>query len=128
MITVDTSEARGLAADLERAATSALGLGTIDASVQAAARSLSNTYADQARSSSHFRGMAGSFSYDRSHRLGSVQYEVGPDKARRGGALGNIFFFGGAHGGGGTGDLDEPLAAEGAAMERGLLRALDGLL
>lgn len=128
MITADTSEAHALAVDLDRAATSAIGLTGIVAATEIAARAVKDDYTAQASASTHFRGMAGSFSYDRHHRLGAVEFEVGPDKSRRGGALGNIFFFGAPNGGGGTGDLDAPLDAAGADMERALSQALDGLL
>lgn len=52
--------------------------------------------------SKHFKGLAGSVSYDTRSGVGWVEALVGPDKSRRGGALANIAHFGGAHGGGGT--------------------------
>lgn len=66
----------------------------------------------QAAASKHFKGMAGSVTYEMKGNAHFSEAEVGPDKGRTGGALGNIFFFGGANGGGGTGDLDGALRRE----------------
>lgn len=62
--------------------------------------------------SRHFKGAAGSVTYDRRFSVGVVGYEIGPDKGRRGGALANIAYFGGSNGGGGTVDVDGPMNAE----------------
>ena len=82
----------------------------------------------QAANSPHFRGMAGSVTYDMEIRRHSITAEIGPDKDRRGGALGNLFFFGGANGGGGTGDLDAPLREEEPKMVKFLDEAMGKLL
>ena len=82
----------------------------------------------QAANSPHFRGMAGSVTYDMEIRRHSITAEIGPDKDRRGGALGNLFFFGGANGGGGTGDLDAPLREEEPRMVKFLDEAMEKLL
>ena len=84
------------------------------------AQNLKDALNEQAKKSPHFRGMAGSVTYTPRIILGGFGYEVGPDKDRRGGALGNLFFFGGANGGGGTGDLDGALADEEPAFAKAL--------
>lgn len=82
----------------------------------------------QAANSPHFRGMAGSVSYDVEIRRHSITAEIGPDKGRRGGPLGNLFFFGGANGGGGKGDLEAPLREEEPRMVKFLDEAMRGVL
>jgi hypothetical protein len=62
-------------------------------------------------SSPHFKGMAGSITYESHYLPGRVRWVVGPDKGRRGGALGNIYYFGTSRGGG-TGDIEKPLRTE----------------
>ena len=107
-ISFDASELQRLAVDFGKA--SAGLLKDVDKVAQKAAQNIKDDLNAQAAGSS-FRGMAGSVTYDRTFSRGSVGYEVGPDKDRRGGALGNIFFFGTSRGGG-TGDLDAPLREE----------------
>lgn len=106
----DFSEVTKFAADLGKVP--ARVLPEVDKVTKKGAQNLKAAYTAQAAGSTHFKGMAGSISYDSAYGLNSVGYEIGPDKSRRGGALGNIFFLGGANGGGGTGDLDGPLAEE----------------
>lgn len=74
-------------------------------------------------SGSDFKGIIPSLSYDPVGGVGSLGYEIGPDKARRGGALGNIAYFGTSRGGG-TLDLEGPLERERPNLER----ELDGLM
>lgn len=76
-----------------------------------------------ASSSKHFKGMAGSITYESHYLPGRARWVVGPDKSRRGGALGNIYYFGTSRGGG-TGDIEKPLNTE----EPKTLRALADLL
>jgi len=116
-ISFDASELQRLAVDFGKA--SAGLLKDVDKVAKKAAQNLKEAYVAQASGSS-FRGIVPSISYDRAYGIGSVGYEVGPDKGRSGGALGNLFYFGGAHGGGGTGDLDGPLAAEGPRFMKSL--------
>jgi len=72
--------------------------------------------------SEHFKGMAGSISYDSYYLPGRARYVIGPDKSRRGGSLGNIYYFGTSRGGG-SGDIEKPLRSE----EPRLMNALDQL-
>ena len=96
--------------------------------LQKGALNIKNALNQQAANSPHFKGMAGSVTYDTEIRRHSITAEIGPDKERRGGALGNLFFFGGANGGGGTGDLDAPLREEEPRMVKFLDEAMGKLL
>lgn len=125
-IEFDASELHKLSADFGHASAKVLPL--VDKVVEHAAMNLKKDLVGQATYSRHFRGMAGSISYDSAYGLGSVGYEVGPDKDRRGGALGNLFFFGGANGGGGTGDLDGAVRTEQPYMIKALEDVAEGLL
>lgn len=127
-ISADFSEVHKLVADFGHASARVLPL--VDAVVKKGAGNVKDEMIADARASRHFRGMAGSISYDSTsaYGLGSVGYVVGPDKDRRGGALGNIAYFGGAHGGGGTLDIDKPLASEAPRMVKALEDLAGGLL
>lgn len=125
-VSADYSEMHKLIADLS-ASTKGL-LPKVDAVVKKGADNVKKDLNGQARHSTHFNAMDGSITYDSNYRLGLVQYEVGPDKRRRGGALGNIFFFGGANGGGGTGDLDGAMRTEEPHMVKALGDLLGGVL
>ena len=95
--------------------------------LQKGALNIKNALNQQAAGSRHFKGMAGSVTYDTEIHRHSITAEIGPDKDRRGGALGNLFFFGGANGGG-TGDLDAPLREEEPRMAKFLDEAMGKLL
>lgn len=49
---------------------------------------------DAGRLTGHARHFGRSISYDRRYRAGTMAYEIGPDKDRRQGALGNLLYFG----------------------------------
>jgi hypothetical protein len=117
---VDAKEALVVASNLGKIAGSALQ--EVDAIIKRGAQNVKNEMATDARGSQHFRGMAGSISYDSDYRIGEAAYEVGPDKSRPGGSLGNIYYFGTSRGGG-TGDLEKPLRSE----EPRLVNALNDL-
>jgi len=116
-------ELRAFAADLGRVAGQAVP--DTDKVLKKGAQNIKDDLVSDARSSRHFKGMAGSISYDRIGGVGSLGYEVGPDKGRRGGGLGNIAYFGTSRGGG-TLDLEGPLANETPNLERELGRLVDG--
>ena len=82
----------------------------------------------QAANSPHFKGVAGSVTYDVTVHRHSITAEIGPDMHKRGGTLGHIFFLGGANGGGGTGDIDAPLREEEPKMVKFLGDAMGGVL
>ena len=96
--------------------------------VQKGALNVKDALNQQAYDSRHFKGMGGSVTFDMKVSPRSITAEIGPDKERRGGALGNLFFFGGANGGGGTGDLDAPLREEEPKMVKFLDEAMGKLL
>ena len=114
---VDASEALVVADALGKIAGSAVK--DVDAIVKKGAQNIKEEMARDVRGSSHFKGMAGSISYDSDYRLGQPAYEIGPDKSRPGGSLGNIYYFGTSRGGG-TGDLEKPLRSEGPRLESAL--------
>ena len=95
-----------------------------DAVLKKGAQNIKDDLVAEARGSTHFKGMAGSISYDSMYGIGHAKYEVGPDKGRRGGALGNIAYFGTSRGGG-TLDLEGPLERERPNLERELDKLVD---
>lgn len=112
-----TAELRKLSENLGKVAGSAVK--DVDAVVQKGALNVKKELAYSAVWSKHFKGMAGSISYDSHYLPGRVRYEVGPDKNRRGGALGNIAYFGTSRGGG-TLDIEQPLRSEGPRLQGAL--------
>lgn len=116
------AELRDLAENLGLIAGSAVK--DVDAVAQKGALNIKNEMASDARGSKHFKGMAGSISYESAYKFGAVRYVVGPDKSRRGGALGNIYYFGTSRGGG-SGDIEKPLRSEGPRFHAALLRLAD---
>jgi len=123
-IEVDLSELNTFATNLGKVASKALP--EVDAVLEKGALNIKNELVAGARSSRHFKGMAGSISYDTQYGIGSVGYSIGPDKSRKGGALGNIFYFGTSRGGG-TGDLDGPLRNEEPRTYKHLQDLVDNL-
>ncbi|WP_413455994.1 hypothetical protein ACLQ8T_05800 [Glutamicibacter sp. FR1] len=115
-------ELRAFAADLGKIASKALP--DTDAVLKKGAQNIKDDLVADARGSKHFKGMAGSISYDSMYGIGHAKYEIGPDKGRRGGALGNIAYFGTSRGGG-TLDLEGPLARESPNLERELDKLAD---
>lgn len=110
-----TAELRQLAANFGTVAGSALK--EVDAVAQRGALNIKKEMAMSVRWSRHFnskkgRGLAESITYDSHYLPGRVRYEIGPDKSKRGGALGNIAYFGTSRGGG-TLDIEQPLRSEG---------------
>lgn len=114
---VDASEAFVVADALGKIAGS--DLPEVDAVLKKGAQNIKEEMARDVRGSSHFKGMAGSISYDSDYRIGQPAYEIGPDKSRPGGSLGNIYYFGTSRGGG-TGDLEKPLRSEVPRVESAL--------
>lgn len=106
---MDISEVTAVATGLGRIAARALP--DVDAILKKGADNIKEGMAADAKASMHFEPLAGSISYDSRYGIGRAQYEIGPDKSRRGGALGNIYYFGTSRGGG-TGDLDKQLNLE----------------
>ena len=125
-IDLDVSELRTLATDLGKIPGRLVP--EVDAVLKRGALAIKDDLNQQFKESTHFKGAAGSVTFDSTTSVGQVSYEVGPDKGRRGGALANLFFFGGANGGGGTGDLDGALDREESKVVEHLERVVGGLL
>lgn len=115
-------ELRRFAEDLGKVAGKAVP--DVDAVLEKGALNIKNDLIRGAKGSKHFKGMAGSISYDSMASVGTLRYEVGPEVGRAGGSLGHIFYEGTSRGGG-TGDLEGPLRTEEPNLERELGRAVD---
>jgi hypothetical protein len=96
----------------------------VDSVVEKGALNVKKELAADAAASKHFHGMAGSITYESAYRVGAVRYIVGPDKGRRGGALGNIYYFGTSRGGG-SGDIEKPLRSEEPRLQSALADLAD---
>lgn len=104
-----SAELRQFATNLGKIAGSAVK--DVDGVLKKGAQNIKNEMQADAYGSKHFKGMAGSITYDSFYLPGRARYVIGPDKSRRGGALGNIYYFGTSRGGG-SGDIDKPLRSE----------------
>lgn len=114
---MDASEVKRLAANLGKIASASLK--DVDAVLKKGAQNVKDEMVADAKGSTHFKGMAGAISYDSAYSVGTPRYEVGPDKSRSGGALGNIYYFGTSRGGG-SGDIEKPLRSESPRLEKAL--------
>ena len=112
-----TVELRKLSENLGKIAGSAVK--DVDAVAQKGALNIKKELAYSAIWSKHFKGMAGSITYESHYQIGKVRYDIGPDKAKRGGGLGNIAYFGTSRGGG-TLDIEQPLRSEGPRFQSAL--------
>jgi hypothetical protein len=112
-----SAELRSLATNLGRVAGSALK--DVDSVLKRGVQNMKNEMQADAQASQHFKGMAGSISYESYYLPGKARYVLGPDKSRAGGSLGNIYYFGTSRGGG-TGDIDKPLHNEGPRTQSAL--------
>ena len=67
-----------------------------DRVLERGALGVKNSMAEDARSrhGGFARHFYRSISYDRRYGVGRLSYEIGPDKSRRQGALGNLLYFG----------------------------------
>lgn len=115
-----TAELRALAHDLQEIAEGAYD--EVDAVLKKGALNIKNEMIADVSRSRHFRGIAGSITFEHENTRGMVRRVIGPDKGRRGGSLGNIYYFGTSRGGG-SGDIEKPLRSE----EPRLTSALDAL-
>lgn len=121
----DASELRSLAADLGRA--SARAFKEAEQVTKKAAQNIKETMQADAQSSGSYRHFAGSISYDRAMSAGSIGYEIGPDKARTQGALGNILYFGTSKNAPVL-DVEVGLSKEAPEFERRIADIAEGLL
>lgn len=116
-----SAELRQLATNLGHVAGSALK--DVDGVLKKGVNNIKAEMVADVSASNSFHGMARSITYESHYLPGRARWVVGPDKSRRGGALGNIYYFGTSLGGG-TGDIEKPLRTE----EPRTLRALADLL
>lgn len=94
----DLSEVRALATDLGR--TTKAVEKEADRVLERGALGVKEAMAvDAQRLTGYARHFHGSISYDRRYGVGRMSYEIGPDKQRRQGALGNLLYFGSEHNG-----------------------------
>lgn len=100
---------RRLAINIERIADGAYE--DVDAVIKKGALNMKTEMIADVSGSPHFKGMAGSITFEHENTRGVLRRVVGPDKARRGGSLGNIYYFGTSRGGG-KGDIEKPLNSE----------------
>lgn len=115
-----SAELRKLAQDLGKIADGAYD--DVDKVLFKGAMNVKNEMIADVSKSRHFRGMAGSITFEHQNTSGTIRRVVGPDKGRRGGSLGNIYYFGTSRGGG-SGDIEKPLRSE----EPRLVSALESL-
>jgi hypothetical protein len=104
-----SAELRALATNLGRIAGGASK--DVDDVLKKGAQNIKTEMQGDVSRSPHFKGMAGSISYDSHYLPGRARYVIGPDKGRSGGSLGNIYYFGTSRGGG-SGDIEKPLRSE----------------
>lgn len=91
-IVIDASQAHVLAAELGAASFAATGKAMVV--VERGALNVKNTARDLAPAGPHTPMYPYSITYDMHYGLGDVRAEIGPDKGRSQGALGNIFEYG----------------------------------
>jgi hypothetical protein len=108
-VTDGFEELRQLSTSLGKIAGSAVK--DVDEVIKKGAQNIKQEMNYSAAWSEHFKAMVGSITYDSHYLPGKVRYVIGPDKSRRGGALGNIAYFGTSRGGG-TLDIEQPLRSE----------------
>lgn len=121
------AELRKLAHDMGKIAGSAVQ--DVDAVIKKGVQNIKDEMRADVQTSKHFSskkksGLEQSITYESHYLPGRVRYDVGPDKAKRGGALGNIYYFGTSRGGG-SGDIDKPLRNEGPRTESNLAKLLE---
>jgi len=107
----DFSEVRALATDLGR--TTRAVEKEADKVLERGALGVKNAMQEDAKAShsGYAKRFASSISYDRRYGVGRMSYEIGPDKSRPQGALGNLLYFG-SRNNGPTLDIEAGLAAE----------------
>jgi hypothetical protein len=98
MTSIDMSEVMDLAHDLGKIPGRLVN--EVDAVVKKAADNVKKdmvNYAQFSVGGGYAKHFPRSISYDRAAKFGEIAYEVGPDKGRTQGALGNLLYFGSAN-------------------------------
>lgn len=126
MIELDSSEVKALVASLS--GVPARAIAAVEAVTHRAAHNIKTGLAADAESDGYYPAFAASITYDRKFSsLTAIEYEVGPDKDRRQGALGNILYFGTSKNGAVL-DFEGPIQTEEPKFLKALLDAASGSL
>lgn len=123
---IDNHELLALEHDLGKVAARAVPL--IEAATKKAVQNIKDgLVADaQPHEKSHYPYFAASITYDRTFSsFTAIEYEVGPDKGKRQGSLGNILYFGTSRNGPVL-DFEGPVKAEEPAFLKAVLEAAAG--
>lgn len=127
----DFEELRRLERDLGRAAD---GIAPqVQGVMKNGAGKIKKQMVDELKASRYFKGVAPSISYDVNAERDAIEIEIGPDKARKGGGLANIAYFGGtgwggSRSGGTVADPQDALDAEAPHIDRFLGELLEDIL
>lgn len=109
-VSFETDELKHLVEDLGKVSSRAVP--AIAAVVKKGAQNVKADMVSDAESDGHYQHFSRTITYEiQVGRPGSIEYEIGPDKQRRQGALGNLLYFGGARSGPVL-DIDTPLKKE----------------
>lgn len=129
VVQIDASEIFALADDLTAAAAGLIG--KVRPSISKGSLNVKKQMQKELTGSPSFYGAAWTVGYDITEGPGWVESKIGPTTGRgKGtGAIANIAYFGGAHGGGHTvADPQGAADAEAPNLEKYLLAIVDGLL
>ena len=125
-VEVDVSEFRALSVDLGRAAGRVVA--DVESVMERGALGVKSAMVEDAKAhTGHAKHFHRSISYDRAPGIGSITYEIGPDKGRTQGALGNLLYFGSVNNGPVL-DVEAGLTAEAPLIEKHLLKIVEGVL
>lgn len=122
MVTFNVDGARELAADLGKQAAAVVPLAA--GVVAKGALNIKTQMQAEAKSSGSYRHFANSINYDT--KRGGLEAEIGPDKSKTQGALGNILYFGTSKNAPVL-SIDEPLEAEQPKFEKAITDIADRL-
>jgi hypothetical protein len=122
---LDLTEFTKLAGDLRK---SELTLATeVRAIIQKGALVIKTKMQNEVKGLPHAPSFPASITYDTKITALGIEAEIGPDKGRRQGALGNLIYYGSSNNGP-VADLAGPLEAEGKVVEAFLLKAVGKIL
>lgn len=123
MTQIDAREVRQLARDLDQAAGQVVP--EVAKAVSKGALNIKREMAADAESSGHYKHFSRSVSYDLLR--GGLEAEIGPDKSRMQGALGNILYFGTSKNAPVL-NINKPLDSETPRFEKALSDIVGGAL
>lgn len=111
----DTSDVERLVADLGRIPGRMVA--PMTAAVTKSAKSVQRAMRADARGHAHFPHFPNSITADVTVKVGRIEAEIGPDKGRKQGALGNILYFGTSKNGPVL-DINGPLDAQAPKFQK----------